>query len=478
MRHDKSNVVLESHSIDWIPESERHDPVWSLFTIWFAANMQITTIVTGALAIVLRLSLVWAIVAIVIGNLLGATVMALHSAQGPKLGIPQMIQSRAQFGSYGAVIPVALVFLMYIGFFASSGVLGGQALSAWLGLTMVPSIIIMNFICMVAAIFGYYVIHRAERIISLISALGFLYLSVVLLRQHVPGSDVLAVGSFSGGTFLLAVAISATWQITYAPYVADYSRYLPADTPTAATFLWTYAGSAIGTIWMMVFGAVVAALAVKTFGTGPVAFVVSLAPRQAAFAFYIVILLGVFAINTLNLYGAFMSTVTSVTAVLRLGINPFRRALFILGVTALGTVVAIIGYRSFLSAFENFILFLAYFLIPWTAINLVDFYFVRRERYDIDAIINIDGSIYGRWNWRALSAYFIGILVEIPFMSTSFYTGAMVSKLGGADVSWILGLIVSGGLYWLLSRNVYVRESAYFAEAVKSAVGSGKSVDC
>ena len=51
--------------------------------------------------------------------------MALHPAQGPRLGIPQMIQSRAQFGFYGAVVPILLVIMMYIGFFASSGVLGG-----------------------------------------------------------------------------------------------------------------------------------------------------------------------------------------------------------------------------------------------------------------------------------------------------------------------------------------------------------------
>jgi NCS1 family nucleobase:cation symporter-1 len=62
-----------------------------------------------------------------VGNLLGGAVMSLHSAQGPRLGLPQMISSRAQFGVRGAVVPLLLVVVMYVGFFASGSVLAGQA---------------------------------------------------------------------------------------------------------------------------------------------------------------------------------------------------------------------------------------------------------------------------------------------------------------------------------------------------------------
>ena len=41
------------------------------------------------------------------------------------------------------------------------------------------------------------------------------------------------------------------------------------------------------------------------------------------------------------------------------------------------------------------------------AINLVDFFIVRRGHYSIREIFNPDG-IYGRWSWRGLSAYAIG----------------------------------------------------------------------
>jgi NCS1 family nucleobase:cation symporter-1 len=97
----------------------------SLFFVWFAANTSITAVVTGALFVILGNSALWAIPAVIIGNILGGFVTALHSAQGPKLGVPQMIQSRAQFGYYGAILPLVLSLIIYLGFYATELVPGG-----------------------------------------------------------------------------------------------------------------------------------------------------------------------------------------------------------------------------------------------------------------------------------------------------------------------------------------------------------------
>jgi len=58
----------------------------------------------------------WAAIAILLGIIIGTLFMAFHSAQGPKLGLPQMIQSRAQFGYYGSLLPVIVAVLLFIGF--------------------------------------------------------------------------------------------------------------------------------------------------------------------------------------------------------------------------------------------------------------------------------------------------------------------------------------------------------------------------
>ncbi|MGC4440566.1 cytosine permease, partial [Streptococcus suis] len=101
------------------PESERHGTPSSQFTLWFGANMQITAVVDGALAVVFGAEAMTAILGLLIGNILGGIVMALHSAQGPRLGLPQMISSRVQFGVKGAALPLVLVILMYVGFAAT-----------------------------------------------------------------------------------------------------------------------------------------------------------------------------------------------------------------------------------------------------------------------------------------------------------------------------------------------------------------------
>jgi nucleobase:cation symporter-1, NCS1 family len=49
----------------------------------------------------------------------------------------------------------------------------------------------------------------------------------------------------------------------------------------------------------------------------------------------------------------------------------------------------------------------------------------------------------------AIATYAIGILVQVPFLAQSMYTGPLTEKLGGADISWIIGLAVPAVLYYL-----------------------------
>ncbi|CAM3321743.1 hypothetical protein GCM10011247_16250 [Pseudomonas plecoglossicida] len=109
-------MKVENRSIDYIPEHERHGLPRSLFFVWFGANANITTVAAGVLPVSLGLNLFWSVLSILLGSMIGAIFMASHSAQGPRLGIPQMIQSRAQFGVFGAIVPLLFVMLIYLGF--------------------------------------------------------------------------------------------------------------------------------------------------------------------------------------------------------------------------------------------------------------------------------------------------------------------------------------------------------------------------
>src|SRR5258708_32020943 len=102
---------IEVRSIDYVPDRERHGGLASQFTLWLAANLQITAIVTGALAVVFGGDVFWSLVALLSGQLIGGAVMALPAAQGPHVRFPQMISCRVQFGLYGAVLPIVAGWL-------------------------------------------------------------------------------------------------------------------------------------------------------------------------------------------------------------------------------------------------------------------------------------------------------------------------------------------------------------------------------
>ncbi|WP_329395088.1 cytosine permease [Streptomyces lydicus] len=445
--------VVERRSIDVVPDDERHGSAVSQFTLWLGANLQVTAVVTGALAVVFGANAFWSLIGLLLGNLAGGAVMALHSAQGPRLGLPQMITSRAQFGVRGAVVPLALVIVMYIGFFASGSVLAGQAVGELTHLGETPGIIVFAAVTALAAAVGYRLIHTLGKIAGLVCALTFVYLGIRLLQRADLGT-LLADHRFALPAFLLAVSLSASWQLAFGPYVADYSRYLPRHTSARATFWWTLSGSVLGSQWSMTFGALAAAAAPAAFVGHEVGYLVGLGGTGLIASFlYFVIALGKLTINILNTYGGFMSLVTSVSGFRgQKTLSPRGRSAYIAGIMLAGTAVALLGKDSFLTSFKDFLLFLLTFFTPWSAINLVDYYLISKERYDVPALSDPAGR-YGAWNVKALAVYALGVLAQLPFLATAFYTGPLVDPLGGADVSWLVGLAVPAVLYWLTARR-------------------------
>ena len=156
---------VEVRSIDYVPVSERHGKPWHLGPVWFQGNAQLSTLAVGAIGVSLGLNLIWSVIAIITGTLIGTLFMAFHSAQGPKLGLPQMIQSRAQFGYYGSLLPVVVAVALFIGFNVFNTILGGDVIQQLFPglhskfLAYLPVVILS----LVLTIFGYELIHLGLR---------------------------------------------------------------------------------------------------------------------------------------------------------------------------------------------------------------------------------------------------------------------------------------------------------------------------
>ena len=133
-------------------------------------------------------------------------------------------------------------------------------------------------------------------------------------------------------------------------------------------------------------------------------------------------------------------------------------------ILVLGTAGSLLLPDDFLGSYNVFLVILLYSLIPWTAINLVDFFFVRRGDYAILEIFKPNG-IYGAWNWRGLLSYVVGIAVMVPFFAIfngdqEIFVGPVARSLDCADLSLFVGLPVSALLYWLLCRSLDLSRGA------------------
>jgi purine-cytosine permease-like protein len=136
------------------------------------------------------------------------------------------------------------------------------------------------------------------------------------------------------------------------------------------------------------------------------------------------------------------------------------------GFTALLSLVgALAATKNFLGNFNNFLLLILYLFVPWTAVNLVDYYIVRRGHYAIAEIFKPRG-MYGRWGWRGILAYLVGFAAMVPFFNVNtLFEGAAAEALDGADISFFIGLPVAGVLYYVLTRSIDVAAETRVARA-------------
>jgi nucleobase:cation symporter-1, NCS1 family len=438
---------VETHHIDRIPEAARHGKPWHQFAFWWGGNVNVFNVVLGAVVVSIGLAFWWALIAIASGTLIGALLIALHATQGPKLGVPQTIQSRAQFGFYGSAFLFPCVLLINVGFIAAQFVIQAEAMQG-----VAPSVTIQQWILILAipaaviGIFGYRWIHRVMQATAVVVGVSLVIMLVQGLRfGSLPGHEM-SLARPSWGLFLAGVALLVIDMLSFGPFVSDYTRYLPARTNARRLFWAIYGGNVLATFFSCAVGAYLAALLPSL---GPVAAVGKVSGSWAL----VVMALSLVNAGTFNAYtGAFQVLALANMWHRFRSVSVLVRLIPFCCVMAAGVVVALLGYRSFVTNLSNFLDVLLVLFIPWSAVNLTDYFVVRRARYDVGAFF-LSGSTYGNVAWRGLLAYALGLAAEWPFVSQPDYTGFLVKALGGADISWLVGWFVAAGVHLLVMRG-------------------------
>ena len=138
VQNEQLRRYVETHHIDMIPAGARHGKPWQQAAFWAGANINVFNIVLGGVVVAIGLTFWWALIAIAAGTLAGALFIALHATQGPRLGVPQTIQSRGQFGFYGAAFLFPCVLLLNVGFIAAQLVIQSQSAQGVIGSLSIP----------------------------------------------------------------------------------------------------------------------------------------------------------------------------------------------------------------------------------------------------------------------------------------------------------------------------------------------------
>src|ERR1700759_229177 len=116
-------MPIERRSISFVPEAERHGRVQDQGPFWFLSNFHFFAIAIGFVRASLGLSLGATAGGRVLGIAIGTALQAFHASQGPEMGLPQMIQSRAQFGYRGVIVPLIATLISLVGYNVVSTVL-------------------------------------------------------------------------------------------------------------------------------------------------------------------------------------------------------------------------------------------------------------------------------------------------------------------------------------------------------------------
>ncbi len=478
--------AIEGHSIDFIPESERTDRLSRQGPFWFLGNFTFFTMTIGFVGPSVGLSALWTTIAGTLGIMFGTLFMAFHGSQGPHLGLPQMIQSRAQFGYRGVVLVLLATLFVFAGFNIVNLVLMMQGLKALFGWDPLRVALVVTVPAAILAILGHDWMHRSFKWALYLSLplYGIVTLAVLMhwvpdlpLPAALPGTPPPAPLGFTLTGFITQFAAAASYNIAYAPYVSDYSRYLPKNTPSGRLITAVFLGASLSGAWMIAVGgwlgdhlhATDVLVALNQVGS-------DLSPRlgSVVVAVTIVAFLPVIA---MNIYSAKLTAITGLDSFRKIEPTPRVRVLAILFVVVLQLGVALSIYTSGkgLSVLNIYLVVMLYFLVPWTAVNLTDYFFVRKGRYAIPHFFLPHDNIYGMWGARGLMSYAIGFAAMVPFFcifdgANEVYVGPFARAMGSVDLAWLVGLFVSGIAYYLLSCSLDLRREDALISQIEKAM--------
>ncbi|WP_436776222.1 cytosine permease [Yinghuangia sp. YIM S09857] len=468
-RENAAPAVFDPHGVDPIPPAGRDSTAWEQFWIWAGANIAPINWVLGALGVTLGLSLVETLLIVAVANVLGCAVFGVFNLMGHRTGVNQMVLGRSAFGRRGSIIPAVMQGLLAMGWVGVNtwvvldlvvAMLGEIGIHGGTGLKYLVAAVIMA-VQLGLALFGFYAIRTFEKWTVPVTVVVMAVMTVVALTQvdmDWTSSTATTPGDKFTAATRLVTAIGVGWAVSWLPYSGDYSRFVRPGT-SDRKLVWAAAlGMYVPTVWLAALGACLASagesgdpseLVIGTFGA-------------LALPVLLLVMHGPIATNILNLYSCSL-------AALSVGLRTARwKVTLASGAVATLVLLVFLESNSFAHAFDNWMTSILVWISPWAGVMLVDFFVVQRGRPDVAALYEPDrqdgpgghlrpGSrrVHPTYNRPGLISLACGIAAawSCQYGLVGAMQGPIARSLGHIDLSWLAGLTVAGGLYYLLTAS-------------------------
>jgi NCS1 family nucleobase:cation symporter-1 len=424
---------------------------------WVGTNANLFFVSVGVVALELGLDVWEALVAVVLGTSLFATV-GLASIGGVRSGLPTLTFTRAAFGPRGNLPNGVLTWAALVAFEAINcifAVFALLALMAQLGWDdagdagKVLATVVVLAASGAIAVYGHATMVYLQRLF----AIALTLVLALVLAYSIGGVDWSASAHENlGGWETLALilaggAVVASGPISYLFNAPDFVRYLPSRTSSRAIFWTVSLSSGLMALFLSIMGVL---LASRGDMSDPIAGVEPFVPRWL-FVLYILAAVGGSIAN--NVVGYYSSGL--VLQAIGLPLKRYQAtALDTLVSTAL--VLYILFVKDFITALHDFVALLIVWLAPFGAVWITDA-LLRRWRYDVRGIHDVSprSRYWGRHgiNVRAGVALLAGIVVCLLTINAPSLDGPVSKALGGADFTWTLGPLASASVYWALARR-------------------------
>ena len=392
--------TLPDWGIEPVPPSSRPLSGFDVGALWLNLGITITLPIVGGF-LVPALSFRSALLAIIVGAVIGNLMLAAAARIGAETGAPTMVTYRGPLGLRGSYLPTLFNVMQNIGWGAfelylisvvMAGLFERYTNHGLRGLWVV----LFGVVCILMAVGGpTAVVRRWIRRYAVWLVIGSsAYLTIYMLTQYDLGAFWSAPGKGGFPNFWGGVDLVISFPISWVPLVADYTRF--ARTGRSA-FWGTGIGYFLANVWFFVIGVLLVLGTPKVDPFDPPAFVGALLAIPVGWLAMLILAVDETDEAFANIYSASVSVQNAFPRV-------SQRALSI----GIGVICAALALVVNLVSYENFLLLLGALFVPLFGVVFADYFLLRRGRAGAERLY---GESVGRVRVVALGAWLVGFLI-------------------------------------------------------------------